>query len=96
MSYELNPKWCPIPRYEKYLISENGNVFSLKTMKILKKQLNRDGHQCVTLYGKPSIKCNIGFVLRKIKHPEWDYQTLYEHMKNIPAKNIDDRLIKTQ
>jgi hypothetical protein len=37
MSYELNPKWCPIPGHEKYLISENCNVFSLKTNKILKR-----------------------------------------------------------
>ena len=37
MSYELNPKWCPIPRYEKYLISENGVVFSLKSMKCMKR-----------------------------------------------------------
>ena len=37
MSYVLAPKWCPIPHYEKYLISENGNVFSLKTMKIMAK-----------------------------------------------------------
>lgn len=36
MSNELNPKWSAIPNNEKYLISENGNVFSLKTMKILK------------------------------------------------------------
>jgi len=96
MPYELNPVWCPIPGYEQYLISENGNIFSLKSMKILKKQLNRDGHPCVTLYGKPSIKYNIGFALRKIKHPEWGYRTLYEHMKDIPAKNKDDRLIQTQ
>ena len=37
MSYELTPKWSVIPAYENYLISENGNVFSLKTKKIMAK-----------------------------------------------------------
>ena len=34
---ELNPKWCVIPNYNKYLISENGMVFSLKSMKCMKR-----------------------------------------------------------
>jgi 23S rRNA A1618 N6-methylase RlmF len=46
----------PITNFEeKYLISNHGNIKSIKKNKILKKQIINDGYLSTTLCGKPYL-----------------------------------------
>lgn len=43
-------QWKPVPEYEDlYKISENGNVFSMKRMRLIKPYLNKSGYKMIAL-----------------------------------------------
>lgn len=46
-------KWLPIKGYEtNYLVSNKGEIFSLATKKIMKKLLDKDGYEIISLQRK--------------------------------------------
>lgn len=46
-------QWKPIIGYEKYyLASDKGNIYSIKNKKIMKKSLDKDGYEVISLLGK--------------------------------------------
>ena len=46
--------FTPIPQHEKYLISQNGDIYSLKTNKFLKPSYNHKKYKMVNIEGKSS------------------------------------------
>lgn len=48
-------EWIPIPEFEDYLVSSEGNIYSLKSKKFIKLQPNSDGYLGFSVWnnGKP-------------------------------------------
>lgn len=49
-------KWKIIKRFSRYKVSNFGDIYDLKQLKIINQHLNKDGYKCITLRGDDNIR----------------------------------------
>ena len=86
--YNLNAEWKTINNFPDYLISNNGSVFSLKSKKILKYRIDKDGYYYVGLYlEKKQSNKKVHRLVCEHFGKDWNSELTVDHINHIITDN---------
>jgi hypothetical protein len=94
MVINLTEDWKDVQDYEElYKVSNLGNVYSVKSQKILKAQFSYDGHAIVGLYKNRKFKSHsIHRLVANAFIPNPMNLPIVHHLDNNPRNNCVDNL----
>ena len=88
----LNAEWKPITNFTNYLISNNGNVFSLKHKKILKPKMESNGYKRIGLMNGNQILYLVHRLVYQHFGTDWNSELTVDHINGIRTDNTISNL----